>query len=157
MVPGTEWEGSNWEWLNGHYTGYQSTMPGQDMSISTGNNGNTRRVLKYYLEDPDGIVQYKGKTFSEMTTVVLKLSSGANPTYEEEFFVIDGYERFGSNVSPWEDGDKIDMTEDIGQKETINSTILRLIISWNWLRRSNRYAYRSIQERHHPVFRRTGI
>ena len=104
--PGTEWEGSNWEWLNGHYTGYQSTMPGQDMSISTGNNGNTRRVLKYYLEDPDGIVQYKGKTFSEMTTVVLKLSSGANPTYEEEFFVIDGYERFGSNVSPWEDGDK---------------------------------------------------
>ena len=76
------------------------------MSISTGNNGNTRRVLKYYLEDPDGIVQYKGKTFSEMTTVVLKLSSGANPTYEEEFFVIDGYERFGSNVSPWEDGDK---------------------------------------------------
>ena len=28
------------------------------------------------------------------------------PTYEEEFFVIDGYERFGSNVSPWEDGDK---------------------------------------------------
>lgn len=23
--------------------------------------------------------------------------------------------------------------------------------------RSNRYAYRSIQERHHPVFRRTGI
>lgn len=104
--PGTEWEGSNWEWLNGHYTGYQSTMPGQDMSISTGNNGNTRRVLKYYLEDPDGIVQYKGKTFSEMTTVVLKLSSGANPTYEEEFFVIDGYERFGSNVFPWEDGDK---------------------------------------------------
>ena len=102
--PGTEWEGSNWKWLNGNYTGYQSTMPGHNMPISTGNDGNTRRELKYYLEDPTGDVEYRDTTFSEMTTVVLRIPSSSGPTYREEFFEIDGYERFGSNITAWADG-----------------------------------------------------
>lgn len=104
--PGTEYEGSNWLWEANRYTGFQSTMPGENKTLRSGNSGNTTRHLFYYIEDPSGTEEYKGKMFSLYTEVVLKLNGGSSPTYNEEFFEIDGYDRFGSTIRQWADGNQ---------------------------------------------------
>ena len=103
--PGTKYEGMSWKWDGDQSTGFQSTMPGKDKVVSkSNNNGTTKRVLTYYIEDPNGQISYKNRNFSEYTTVVLKLSEAVYPTFNEEFFVIDGYDRFGSTIKQWENG-----------------------------------------------------
>ena len=102
---GTIYEGMSWKWDDSKSTGFQSTMPGENKKVSeSNNNGTTRRELVYYVEDPNGTITYDGIKFSKYTTVVLMLSSGAYPTYNEEFFVIDGYDRHASTISQWYDG-----------------------------------------------------
>ena len=102
---GTSYEGKSWTWDDDKSTGFQSTMPGENKTLlESTNNGKTRRELVYYVEDPEGTVEYKGVNFRKYTTVVLMLSSTAFPTFNEEFFVIDGYDRFASTIEDWYDG-----------------------------------------------------
>ena len=96
--PGTPLEGNNWAWEGQMATAFQTTMPGEDKNLTPKNNGNTRHVLRYYIEDPNGTVNYGEKTFQLYTEVVLNVSSNARPTFNEEFFVIDGYERYASTI-----------------------------------------------------------
>ena len=107
--PGTDYEGSNWKWQGSYYTGFQAKMPGGSKTLTTGNNGDKTRTLYYYVEDPNGSISDPKNTdsgikFSLYTKVVLKLSSSANPTYNEEFFLIDGYDRYASTITAWKDG-----------------------------------------------------
>ena len=102
--PGTPLEGNNWEWDGSKATAFQPTMPGENKNLTPKNNGNTRHELHYYIEDPNGTIQYREKTFRLYTDVILNVSSGSYPTFNEEFFEIDGYERFGSSIKEWADG-----------------------------------------------------
>ena len=102
---GTPYEGRSWYWDGNKATGFQSTMPGEKKTISMSNNyGDRRRELIYYVEDPNGTINYEGKTFREYTTVVLRIDGSFIPTYNEEFFVIDGYDRYASTIDKWSDG-----------------------------------------------------
>ena len=102
--PGTPLEGNNWEWDGSKATAFQTTMPGENKDLTPKNNGNTRHELHYYIEDPNGTIQYREKTFRLYTDVILNVSSGSYPTFNEEFFEIDGYERFGSSIEEWANG-----------------------------------------------------
>ncbi|MDO4485015.1 MAG: InlB B-repeat-containing protein, partial [Bacillota bacterium] len=105
--PGTDFEGNNWSWTSGnrtYYTGFQATMPGYYVQTTAGEKGSITRNLYYYVEDPSGTITYNGKTFKLYTQVTLNLSRGTVPTYEEEFFKIDGYDRFASTIQVWKDG-----------------------------------------------------
>ena len=108
--PGTPWEGQNWlwdkSWPGDQYTGFQEKMPGEDKYLTTGNNGNIRYDLYYYVEDPEGDIEFRGRMFTQKYHVVLKVEPGTNATYDEEFFPIDGYERFGSNIDEWWNGEQ---------------------------------------------------
>lgn len=102
--PGTPLEGNNWAWDESKSTAFQTTMPGEKKELTPRNNGNTRHELHYYIEDPNGTIQYREKTFRLYTDVILNVSSGSYPTFNEEFFEIDGYERFGSSIEEWANG-----------------------------------------------------
>ena len=106
--PGTPWEGQNWLWdeKQNQYTGFQEKMPGENKYLTTGNNGNLSHDLYYYVEDPQGNIKFRDKTFTEKYHVVLKVPYSTNATYDEEFFPIDGYERFGSNIDEWWNGEQ---------------------------------------------------
>ena len=102
----------NWLWQKGsgwnsdYYTGFQVTMPGESKTLTSGNDGDERRVLHYYVEDPEGKITLQGsdKKFSELTTITLHIDYGSSPTYDEEFVQIDGYDRHASTIREWYNG-----------------------------------------------------
>ena len=102
--PGTSLQGNNWLWDGEFSTAFQGTMPGEDKNLTPMNNGNTKHTLHYYIEDPSGNVTYKNKTFKLYTDVILNVELTTRPTFDEEFFVIDGYERYASTIKEWANG-----------------------------------------------------
>ena len=68
--PGTDFAGMSWDWKDGYQTNYQEIMPGENMSIKKHNNGGTTRKLYYYIEDPDGDIEYDGLRFSLHNNIV---------------------------------------------------------------------------------------
>ena len=107
--PGTPFEGWLWKWEEGSsglgdnskYTAQQVTMPGFDKKIEAKGTDGTKRDLYYYVEDLEGDITYKGKQFTEYLHVTFNGMS--HLTYDEDFFLIDGYDRYESNVS-WSNG-----------------------------------------------------
>ena len=100
--PETEYKNWMWYWDGTKYTSYQATMPGTYKTLTVASKSKKKLALKYYVEDDQGTVEYKNKTFSEKTTVY---STGAGvPTFDEEFFEIDGYKRFASTIKAWKNG-----------------------------------------------------
>ena len=102
--PDTIYAGRSWRWDDSYYTSYQQIMPGENKHIYPNDSGDIVWNLYYYLEDPDGDVSYKGKKFTQEIAIVLNVSSGTTLTFDEEFCPIDGYDRYGSNVKGWENG-----------------------------------------------------
>ena len=101
--PGTEYKNWSWIWEDGHWTSYQSHMPGKPKTLSPKKYNSKDLALKYYIEDSQGEIEYKNRKFSELTTTYVQ-DSGTHPTFDEEFFEIDGYKRFASTVWEWRNG-----------------------------------------------------
>ncbi|WP_143786388.1 InlB B-repeat-containing protein [Olsenella sp. An188] len=101
---GDQWldlvKGTSWYWSGKQFTSYQASMPGENKSLEKYSDGCNRNLL-YYIEDPEGTVEYRGKTFTLFADV---LSTGDYPTFDEEFFAIDGYDRYGSTIEKWQNG-----------------------------------------------------
>ena len=104
--PRTPWEGVNWLWdpEANYRTGFQEIMPGENKILTNEGFGKVTQKLYYYVEDASGDEEFIGKTFKELYSVTLKVTSNTNATFDEEFFPIDGYERYGSNISAWWNG-----------------------------------------------------
>ena len=102
--PGTDFAGMSWDWKDGYQTNYQEIMPGENMSIKKHNNGGTTRKLYYYIEDPDGDIEYDGLRFSLHNNIVFNFDGSI--TYNEEFYDMSGrgYDRYASTVPAWHDG-----------------------------------------------------
>lgn len=101
---GDQWldlvKGTSWYWSGKQFTSYQASMPGENKSLEKYSDRCNRNLL-YYIEDPEGTVEYRGKTFTLFADV---LSTGSYPTFDEEFFAIDGYDRYGSTIEKWQNG-----------------------------------------------------
>ena len=102
--PGTDFAGMSWDWKDGYQTNYQEIMPGENMSIKKHNNDGTTRKLYYYIEDPDGDIEYNGLLFSLHNNIVFDFDGSI--TYNEEFYDMSGrgYDRYASTVPAWHDG-----------------------------------------------------
>ena len=102
--PGTDFAGMSWDWKDGYQTNYQEIMPGENMSIKKHNNDGTTRKLYYYIEDPDGDIEYNGLLFSLHNNIVFDFDGSI--TYNEEFYDMTGrgYDRYASTVPAWHDG-----------------------------------------------------
>ncbi len=102
--PGTDFAGMSWDWKDGYQTNYQEIMPGENMSIKKHNNDGTTRKLYYYIEDPDGDIEYDGLWFSLHNNIVFNFDGSI--TYNEEFYDMSGrgYDRYASTVPAWHDG-----------------------------------------------------
>ena len=101
----TDFAGSFWYWDGDKTTSYQEIMPGENKSLKKYSSSSyDRRELFYYIEDPEGDIDYKGKTFSLHNEIVFYYSG--NITYNEEFYDMSGsgYDRYASTVSAWHDG-----------------------------------------------------
>lgn len=96
--------GKYWYWDNG-YTGFQTTMMG-DRTISDFVTGTARHTLTYYVEDPNGNIpdpnRWSDRKFSEYTSFTISIPGSYTPTFNEEFFQIDGYSRYTSTIDAWE-------------------------------------------------------
>ena len=102
--PGTDFAGMSWDWKDGYQTNYQEIMPGENMSIKKHNNDGTTRKLYYYIEDPEGDIEYDGLRFSLHNNIVFNFDGSI--TYNEEFYDMSGrgYDRYASTVPAWHDG-----------------------------------------------------
>ncbi len=100
---GTEYKNWSWIWEDGHWTSYQSHMPGEPKTLSPKKYNSKDLALKYYIEDSQGKIEYKNRKFLELTTTYVQ-DEGTYPTFDEEFFEIDGYKRFASTVREWRNG-----------------------------------------------------
>ena len=102
--PETDFAGMSWDWKDGYQTNYQEIMPGENMSIKKHNNDGTTRKLYYYIEDPDGDIEYNGLLFSLHNNIVFDFDGSI--TYNEEFYDMSGrgYDRYASTVPAWHDG-----------------------------------------------------
>ena len=101
----TDFAGSFWYWDGDKTTSYQEIMPGENKSLKKYSSSSyDRRELFYYIEDPEGDIDYKGKTFSLHNEIVFYYSG--HITYNEEFYDMSGsgYDRYASTVSAWHDG-----------------------------------------------------
>lgn len=94
--PNTKYKGCLWEVSDRTYTALQETMLG-DMEVGIYQTKGTTRHLYYYVEDPNGTVEHDGKKFKQYNYVTF--NGMDNLTYDEDFYVIDGYDRYDSNVN----------------------------------------------------------
>lgn len=94
--------GKSWVWDGSKETSFQTTMPGYDKTVSEGDlGGSSQQKMTYYVEDPNGNVTFGDKKFTEYISYTIGVSSNSHPTLNEEFYVIDGYDRYGSNLNNW--------------------------------------------------------
>ncbi|UWO88329.1 doubled motif LPXTG anchor domain-containing protein [Hungatella hathewayi] len=97
--------GHNWLWSGSSYTSLQDIMPyvsGNGIKVlNKHNDGPTPRPLEYYVEDPNGTIKDPkgGSTkFSLYTKITIYLEKGSTPSWDEEYYEIDGYERYYTNI-----------------------------------------------------------
>ena len=90
-----------WDWDEQSETRFQVTML-EDKTVQKGTiTGNNIQYMTYYVEDPNGNIQHNGKYFRELVSYEIHTSNMSYPTLNEEFFIVDGYDRYDSNLPGW--------------------------------------------------------
>ena len=90
-----------WDWDEQSETRFQVTML-EDKTVQKGTiTGNNIQYMTYYVEDPNGNIPYNGKYFRELVSYEIHTSNMSHPTLNEEFFIVDGYDRYDSNLPGW--------------------------------------------------------
>ena len=102
----SEYAGSQWSWDGTQRTVYQETMPGENKTCTLVEDSGTKRTLYYYVEDSSGDIRDPrggDRKFRLYTTTSFRMSGGSL-TYDEEYFLIDGYDRYYTDVEQWNHG-----------------------------------------------------
>ena len=96
---------TSWVWDGTAETRFQVTML-EDKTVHKGTlTGNNIQYMTYYVEDPEGEVTHNGKRFRKLASYTVHTKSTSYPTLDEEFFIIDGYDRYDSNLPGWSNSD----------------------------------------------------
>jgi uncharacterized repeat protein (TIGR02543 family) len=81
-------------------------MPPEDITFHKVTGGSKHAIFVYYREDLDGSydAEYNGYKFDENNTVEFDCDQSIRSTKDEEFMVIDGFERFAADPEYGPDG-----------------------------------------------------
>ena len=81
-------------------------MPPEDITFHKVTGGSKHAIFVYYREDLDGTydAEYNGYKFDENNTVEFDCDQSIRSTKDEEFMVIDGFERFAADPEYGPDG-----------------------------------------------------